>query len=257
MTFSNGLPRRTFLKGLGTAMGLPLLDCMLPRVAAAAGSSAVAGAAAQSPVRMAFVFFPNGVIQPAWKPAKEGENYEITPTLKPLEKLRSQFNILTGLAQRGGSDLGDGAGDHARSAASFLTGAHPYKTSGANIRAGVSVDQVAASMIGRETMLPSLEVGIEGGRNAGSCDSGYSCAYSNTISWKSPTMPMAKEINPRQVFERLFGAKDADPKLRARREFFRKSILDTVSTDAAKLKGSLGKTDQRKVDEYFSGVRGL
>ncbi|MGE3315669.1 MAG: DUF1552 domain-containing protein [Planctomycetaceae bacterium] len=255
MTFSNGLPRRTFLKGLGTVMGLPLLDCMRPSVAAAAGSSAAA--AAQSPVRMAFVFFPNGVIQPAWKPAKEGDGYEITPTLKPLEKFRSHFNVLTGLAQQNGSALGDGAGDHARSASSFLTGAHPYKTSGANIRAGVSADQVAASMIGRETILPSLEVGIEGGRNAGSCDSGYSCAYSNTISWKSPTMPMAKEINPRQVFERLFGAKDADPKLRVRREFFRKSILDTVSTDAARLKGALGRTDQRKIDEYFSGVREL
>jgi hypothetical protein len=258
MNFPTHLPRRTFLKGIGTAVGLPMLDCMLPRAAKAAGTAAAgAGAATQSPVRMAFVFFPNGVIQPAWKPAKEGENYEITATLKPLEKFKSHFNVLTGLAQKNGYDLGDGAGDHARSAASFLTGAHPYKTSGANIRAGVSVDQVAASLIGRETPLSSLEIGIEGGRNAGSCDSGYSCAYSNTISWKSPTMPMAKEINPREVFERLFGAKDVDPKARARRQFFRKSILDAVSTDAAKLKNSLGRTDQRKIDEYFTGVREL
>lgn len=255
MSSKTHLPRRTFLKGLGTVMSLPLLDCMAPRLVAAAGTAA--GAAAPSPVRMAFVFFPNGVIQPAWKPKEEGANYTITETLKPLEKFRSQFNVITGLAQRNGSDLGDGAGDHARSAASFLTGAHPYKTSGANIRVGVSADQVAASIIGRETVLPSLEVGIEGGRNAGSCDSGYSCAYSNTISWKSPTTPMAKEINPREVFERLFGAKDADPKQRARREFFRKSILDTVSADAQRLKGSLGRTDQRKIDEYFSGVRDL
>lgn len=257
MSMKTQLPRRTFLKGLGTVMGLPVLDCMLPKFAAAAESAAAGSSAAASPVRMAFVFFPNGVIQPAWKPKEGGDQYEITPSLKPLEKFRSQFNILTGLAQRNGYDLGDGAGDHARSAASFLTGAHPYKTSGANIRAGVSADQVAASIIGRQTVLPSLEVGIEGGRNAGSCDSGYSCAYSNTISWKSPTTPMAKEINPRLVFERLFGAKDADPKHRARREFFRKSILDTVSADAQRLRSSLGRTDQRKIDEYFTGVREL
>ena len=255
MSHATRLPRRTFLKGVGTAVALPWLECTQPRTLFAAGGAAQAAQAAAHPVRMAFVFFPNGVIQPAWKPDQEGANYKLTETLEPLAKLKGQFNVLTGLAQRNGYDLGDGAGDHARSASSFLTGSHPYKTAGANIRAGVSVDQVAAAQIGRQTLLPSLEVGIEGGRNAGSCDSGYSCAYSNTISWKSPTTPMAKEINPREVFERLFGAKDADPKLRERRAFFRQSILDTVAEDARRLQGSLGQTDRRKIDEYFTGIR--
>lgn len=248
------LPRRTFLKGLGTVVGLPWLECLQPRAFGEAVAAAVPGA---SSVRMAYVFFPNGVIIPAWKPEKEGADYELTESLKPLEKLKGQFNVLTGLAQRNGYDLGDGAGDHARSAASFLTGAHPYKTAGANIRAGVSADQIAAAHIGRQTLLPSLEVGIEGGRSAGSCDSGYSCAYSNTISWKSPTTPMAKEINPRNVFERLFGERGADPKLRERRQFFRKSILDAVADDARRLQGTLGQTDRRKLDEYFTGLREL
>ncbi len=257
MSLCTQLPRRTFLKGLGTAVALPWLECMRPGTVAAAADTAVAGgaAAAGSPVRMAFVFFPNGVIQPAWKPEQEGADYKLPPTLEPLAPFKDKINVLTGLAQHNGFDLGDGAGDHARSAASFLTGAHPYKTAGANIRVGTSADQLAASKIGRQTILPSLEVGIEGGRNAGNCDSGYSCAYSNAISWKSPTTPMAKEISPREVFERLFGAKDVDPKMRERREFFRKSILDTVASDAQRLQRSLGQTDRRKIDEYLTGIR--
>jgi hypothetical protein len=222
---------------------------------AAAESIGHVGDSESAPVRMAFVFFPNGVIQQAWKPEQEGAGYALSETLEPLAEFKAHLNILTGLAQRNGNALGDGGGDHARSAASFLTGAHPYKTSGANIRAGVSVDQVAAAQIGRNTALPSLEIGIEGGRNAGGCDSGYSCAYSNTISWKSPTTPMAKETSPREVFERLFGAKDADPKLRQRRAFFRQSILDTVAEDARRLERALGQTDRRKIEEYFTGIR--
>jgi hypothetical protein len=153
--------------------------------------------------------------------------------------------------------LGDGAGDHARSAAAFLTGAHPYKTSGANIRVGVSVDQIAAAKIGRSTPLPSLELGIDHGATAGNCDSGYSCAYSSCISWKTPTTPMAKEINPKLVFERMFGSGNVGPQERERRNFLRKSILDLVRDDSDRLNKKLGLADRRKMDEYTSGVRDL
>ena len=189
------IPRRTFLQGLGATMGLPLLDGM---------QTAQAAAAATPPVRAAFVFFPNGAIMPSWKPTGEGTDYQFSETLKPLEPFRSELNIFTGLAQDNGRAKGDGPGDHARCAASYLTGAHPVKTSGANIKVGVSVDQVAAQQIGKRTRLPSLEIGIERGRNAGNCDSGYSCAYSSNVAWKTATTPVAKEINPRAVFGRLF-----------------------------------------------------
>ncbi len=243
--------RRTFLKGVGAAMSLPLLDAMLP-----AGSWA-AEQAAKTPTRMAFIFFPNGAIMPSWKPTEEGPNYKFSETLQPLAKFKADFNVITGLAQDNGRAKGDGPGDHARCAASYLTGAHPYKTSGADIRLGVSVDQAAAQQVGGLTKLPSLEIGIERGQNSGNCDSGYSCAYSSNVSWKSESTPVAKEINPRLVFERLFGAESNGEKGDNRRDLYRKSILDLVAQDAAKLKEQLGKTDRRKIDEYFTSVREL
>lgn len=245
------LPRRTFLRGVGVAMGLPLLDVMLPRTVRAAGEMA------KPPVRLAFVFFPNGAIMDSWTPTSTGSDYSLPATLAPLAAHRNDLLVLSGLAQDNGRAKGDGPGDHARSAASFLTGAHPVKTSGADIRVGMSVDQAAAEKIGARTRLPSLEVGIERGRQAGSCDSGYSCAYSNTISWKNSTTPVAKEINPRLVFERLFGAGAAGGKSAADRDFLRRSILDLVAEDARELQKSLGPTDRRKIDEYFTGVREL
>lgn len=244
------LPRRLFLKGVGATLGLPVLNAMLPPNGWAAGSTG-------APSRMAFVFVPNGVIVPDWTPKGEGTDWQLSPTLEPLVNVKDRLCVLTGLAQDNAEAKGDGPGDHARSAAAFLTGAHPVKTDGVNIKVGISVDQVAAEKIGSLTRLPSLEIGTEGGRNAGQCDSGYSCAYSNNISWKTPSTPMSKEINPKLVFERLFGA-SADQesvKSRARRDFFRKSILDSVAEDAAKLSRTLGQTDRRKLDEYFSSVR--
>jgi hypothetical protein len=232
-------------------MALPLLDAMLPRATWAAGA-----AAGRPPVRLAFVFFPNGAIMPAWRPKGEGRDYELSETLQPLADFRDDINIISGLAQDNGRAKGDGAGDHARSAASFLTGAHPVKTSGADIRVGISVDQLAAERVGQSTRLPSLELGIEPGRNAGSCDSGYSCAYSNAISWKTPNTPMAKEIHPRLVFDRLFGTGDSDQRA-MRRKLYRKNILDLVAADADRLKSELGNTDRRKIDEYFTSVREL
>ena len=241
------LNRRTVLKGFGCALGLPLLEAMLPTRARAAAEG-------KPPVRMAFVTFPNGAIMDAWRPQGEGTSYELSPTLQPLAEVKSDITLFTGLAQDNGRAKGDGAGDHARSSASLLTGAHPVKTSGANIRVGQSVDQAAAERIGHLTRLPSLEIGIERGRDAGGCDSGYSCAYSNNVSWKDASTPMAKEINPRLVFERMFG-KSADGKSLARRTRVRQSVLDLVSEQAADLKGRLGSADQQKVEQYFTSVR--
>ncbi|QDT56799.1 hypothetical protein Pan44_48590 [Caulifigura coniformis] len=246
------LPRRTFLKGMGASLGLPFLDAMLPRTVLA--GAAAKGAVAAAPTRMAFVFFPNGAIMRDWKPTKAGTDFELPKTLTSLEKHRSDMLVVSGLAHDKGRANGDGAGDHARSCAVFLTGCQPKKTGGADIQAGMSVDQIAAEKYGRETKLPSLELGIESGRQAGSCDSGYSCAYSSNISWKSPSQPMAKEINPKLAFERLFGD-SRDAQARAERDYYRKSILDFVATDSAKLNSKLGTTDRRKLDEYFTSIR--
>lgn len=239
------IARRTFLRGAGTALALPWLEGMLPRLAHAADPSL--------PRRVAFLFFPNGAIMPDWTPSGEGTNYELSKTLSPLAPVKDQLLVLSGLAHDKARSNGDGAGDHARSCAAFLTGSQPKKTSG-DIRAGQSIDQLIADGIGHQTRLPSLELGIEGGRQAGSCDSGYSCAYSNSVSWKSASTPMGKETNPKNAFERLFG-NSGDSKAREERDFYRKSILDSVVGDTRKLIPSLGQSDRRKLDEYLTSVR--
>ena len=243
---NRALPRRTFLQGLGVTMALPFLDAMWP-------TRGFAAQAAATPRRLGFVFFPNGAIMQSWTPQGEGADFELPATLSPLGNVKSKINVLTGLMQDNAYPKGDGAGDHARSAAAFLTGAHPNKNG--EIRVGISVDQVAAEKIGHQTMLPSLELGTEQNRTAGQCDSGYSCAYSSSISWKSPTTPMAKEIIPKLAFERLFGGGDVDREAAAKRNARRISILDVVSSDADRLQKQLGRTDRHKVDEYFTSVR--
>ncbi|MEC7564654.1 MAG: DUF1552 domain-containing protein [Planctomycetota bacterium] len=247
----NYLKRRTFLRGLGLSVGLPLLEIMTPE-GAARGSQ---GASESN--RMAFVFFANGAIMDSWKPETSGSEYELPRTLKQLSDFKSDFNVITGLAQNWGRAHGDGPGDHARCASTYLTGAHPYKTSGSEIKVGVSVDQAAATQVGKRTRLPSLELGLRQGRNAGNCDSGYSCAYSNNISWRTATTPMAKEINPRLAFERLFGNGEQASESQKRRDFYKSSILDLVKQDAQKLKKQLGQTDRQKMEEYFQSVREL
>ena len=244
------MARRTFLRGAGLAVGLPVLEALLPRQTQAAE---------KPPVRVAFVFFPNGAIMPSWKPEQAGRDYKLSPTLEALKDFRESMTVITGLAQDNGRAKGDGPGDHARCASTYLTGAHPYKTAGADIRVGISVDQVAADRIGQHTKLPSLELGVEAGRNAGNCDSGYSCAYSANISWKSESTPMAKEVNPRLAFERLFGSGSPESRQQgfAQRQFYRQSILDMVARDAQALSKKLGATDRRKLDEYFTSVREL
>ncbi len=249
------LSRRTILRGLGTAVALPLLDAMAPRFASAAASAA---AATKPATRVAWVYVPNGMHMRDWTPTATGADFELPKTLEILKDFRKDFTVLSGLAQNGARPLGDGPGDHARALASFLTGTHPRKTGGADIKVGKSVDQVAAESLGRYTRFASLELGCEGSQQAGSCDSGYSCAYSSNIAWKSETAPVPKEINPRLVFERLFsaGGNESD-QARARREQHRKSVLDFVRDDASRLSGQLGATDRRKMDEYLTSVREL
>lgn len=241
------ISRRTMIKGVGATLALPILDAMLPNAAWATPEQF-----AQN--RMAFIFFPNGAIMPDWTPAQVGSNFELSRTLKPLAAHQQDLLVLSGLAQDKARANGDGAGDHARNSAAFLTGAQPKKTDGADIQAGVSVDQVAAQKIGQQSKLPSLEIGIEAGRQAGRCDSGYSCAYQSNISWKTPTTPMAKEVNPKLVFERLFGSGE-DREAVEKRDFYRKSILDFVANDTKQLRKQLGTNDKRKLDEYFASVR--
>jgi len=246
--FRKHLPRRIFLRGAGATLALPMLDAMRP---AFAGPTS-----AKAPVRLAFVYVPNGAIMPDWKPVSAGRDFEFTRILKPLEPFREDLLVLTGLAHHNANELGDGPGDHARAAGCFLTGVHPKKTAGADIQNGVSADQIAAQALASETRLPSIELGCEESRTVGNCDSGYSCAYTNSISWRAATTPMPPETNPRMVFERLFGDGDAlDPATRARRASERKSILDLVAERSRELMGRLGPPDRRKVDEYLYAVR--
>jgi hypothetical protein len=251
-------------------MALPLLDAMLPSISkslAAAPTTvpAFAGGGVKNavsmatglPRRMAFLYVPNGVNLSKWTPDKIGTDFNFSPTLSPLAAHKDSLTILSNLSQDKANAYGDGGGGHARASATFLTGCHPRKTAGADIRAGVSVDQIAAEHIGDQTRLPSLELSCDSGQRAGSCDSGYSCAYQFNLSWRSETMPMNPEVDPRQVFERLFGAggPQESAEARAKRQLYNTSLLDFVKDDASSLQSNLGKTDQRKVDEYLSAVR--
>src|SRR3954468_5320905 len=257
MSRSWHIPRRTFLRGVGAAMALPLLDAMAPSIGSVARAAGATGAA-KAPTRMAFCYIPNGATMPHWTPTSAGTDYELPRILKPLEGYKKHFSVLSGFGQKNGLALGDGAGDHARASASFLTGAHPRKTSGADIRAGVSVDQLAAMKIGDQTALPSLELSCESGKRSGACDSGYACAYQYNLSWRGEAIPINPESDPKQVFERLFGdmSNGADSrKAASRRAVFQKSILDFVRDDAKQLQSRVGTNDQRKLDEYLTAVR--
>jgi hypothetical protein len=223
----------------------------------AAPAQVAAGKAAAAPLRMAYCYVPNGIHMQDWKPKEAGENYELTPTLKVLEPFRQDMLVLTGLAHDKAEANGDGPGDHARAMATFLTGCQAKKTGGADIRVGISVDQLAAQKIGAATRFASLELSCDKGRQSGECDSGYSCAYSSNISWKTESTPVPPETNPRLVFERLFsGSSDiATAAARREREKYQKSILDYVREDAARLQNKLGANDKRKLEEYLTSVR--
>jgi hypothetical protein len=236
----SSLSRRTFLQGLGAAISLPLLDAM---------------PAATAPLRLAFIYVPNGIFMDQWTPVSDGADFELPRILSPLTPHRDNVLVLSGLTQNTGRALGDAAGDHARASATYLTGVHPKKTDGAGICAGISVDQVAASHVGASTKLPSLELGCEDGRLVGNCDSGYSCAYNNTLSWRTPSSPLPPDVNPRSVFERLFGSLDENPADRLKRLRNEASILDYVLDDTRRLTSRLGSSDHRKLDEYLTSVR--
>ena len=243
------IARRTLLRGMGTAIALPLLDSMIPAF--------TRGATTKAPCRMAMLYVPNGIMMDQWIPnLPEGsmplpaELPRVTSALLPF---RNEITMLGGLTQNGGRALGDGPGDHGRAGANYLTCVHPKKTNGRDLQTGISVDQIAAKRLEGKTKFASLELGCEEGVQGGSCDNGYSCAYSNSISWRTPSSPMPAEIRPRAVFERLFGAPDEDA--RARR--YEKSILDLVTSDAQRLNAQVGAADKRKLDEYLFSIRDL
>lgn len=241
------LPRRTFLRGLGTAIGLPLLDAMTPAFASPKTSA--------TPLRLLIVYAPTGMMPKYWYPDKTGTEFELARIMKPLEPFRNDLLIVSNLAHRNALALGDGPGDHSRAAATYLTGVHPRKTEGADIRCGISADQIAAQKLGAFTRFPSLELTCEDSRQAGACDS-YSCAY-QSISWKSETQPLPPEMNPRSVFDRLFGDVElaGTEQERRKRELYRKSVLDLTYQDTQSLKAGLGATDKRKLDEYLTALR--
>lgn len=246
------MDRRTVLRGTGAALALPLLDAMIPT------NSMAAEAAAQARMRLQVIYMPNGMMMQNFTPAQAGEGYAITPILKPLEPYREKFTVITGLAHKQAEALGDGGGDHGRCCGSYLTGVHVKKTQGADISAGPSMDQIVARQFGEATQIPSLELGLDPPSLVGSCDTGYSCAYTNTLSWSTATTPLPVTINPREVFERLFGNGDIlDAKSRVAKLKQQASILDAVVQDAKHLSGTMGADDKKKIDEYMQSIRDI
>jgi hypothetical protein len=237
------------LRGLGTAVALPLLEAMIQTSLGAEGR-------AKAPRRMAFIYTPNGAYMSYWMPEKEGPDFDLTPCLEPMAEHRKDMIVFGGLTCDKARPNGDGAGDHARASGSYLTGVQVKKTAGANFQAGISADQLAAQQLGDRTRLPSLELAIEKYRGAGNCDSGYSCVYEHTLSWRDATTPVPPEVNPRQVFDRLFADNPHDPEAAARNEL-RASVLDAVLEDAKDLNRKLGGSDKKKLDQYLSSVREL
>jgi hypothetical protein len=248
MITRKALSRRTLLRGLGTAIALPVLDSMTPALKASQSAK---------PVRMGFVYVPNGMDVRNWNLDYEGKLGSLSRIMKPLEPYKEDMTVLSNLTHNMGRALLDGAGDHGRCCGSYLTGVQPKK-SAVDIQCGVSCDQLVANAVGHKTRFPSLELGMEDARQAGDCDSGYSCAYTNNLAWRNETQPLPPILDPRTLFERLFGT-DAglSPEARAMRNRYRRSILDFVQDDTRKLQSDLGPTDRRKLDEYLSSIRDI
>jgi hypothetical protein len=246
------LPRRKFLRGIGTALALPLLDSMVPAFADTTSTI--------NPVRrLAVVYVPNGVIMDQWTPTVEGSAFELKPILEPLAPFRDRMTIVSGLASKPAfPGPGEGTGDHVRAASTFLTGVHPKKTEGPDIRAGVSMDQIAARELGKDTQLTSLELCLDGNELMGACEAGYSCAYANTLSWRNPTTPLPMENQPRAVFERLFGDTDNNTKAaRLARIHEDRSILDSLVQEVSSFQKKLGPGDRAKLAQYLDAIRDL
>ncbi|MFT6239990.1 MAG: hypothetical protein ACJAQT_002075 [Akkermansiaceae bacterium] len=249
-----GLDRRKFLRGIGAAVGLPAMESLSPVMAA---TTDLATTAKGSPLRMAYLYIPNGVNLEHWRPEGKGSNYKLGKSMAALENLKGDMQIFSGFAHKHATAGKDGAGDHARSNATFLTGQRAKKTSGADIKVGTSVDQIAARAVQDRTRLSSLELTCDGVRKSGRCDSGYSCAYQFNLSWRSENQPNTPEANPRLVFERLFGAGSSEERAKslAQRRSTQKSILDFIADDAKAMHKHLGRNDQHKLEEYLTGVR--
>jgi hypothetical protein len=254
------LSRRNFLRGLGACVALPALESLWTPGAFAAGLDSTKGLATTAtgaPLRLGVVYFPNGAIQPTWWPQNEGKDFDLPRSLEPLSDVKSQIQVMGGLDHENAKPGPDGAGDHARASGTFLTGVRVKKTAGADIHAGISVDQVIANQVGHVTRFPSLELSCDAVRKSGNCDSGYSCAYQYNLAWRSPTTPIAPEPNPRLLFERLFGAGAHGERTESmkRRQAQQRSILDFVMDDARSLQGQLTYRDKEKLDQYLLSIR--
>jgi len=242
------LPRRTFLRGMGITIALPLLDAMMPAM------SVLAKSAAKPVKRLGFVYTPNGATMSAWTPSGEGTLNELSATLSPLEKLKQHVLIPTGLSQKQAESFGDGNGEHSRGQTVWLSGVHPKRTEGADVQAGITVDQIAAQQISKDTPLLSIEMALEQNYLVGNCDNGYSCVYWNTISWRTPTTPLPMEVNPRVVFERMFGD-GGTPQQRLTQIREDRSILDSVKESISGLQTRLGVSDRARLGEYLDSMR--
>jgi hypothetical protein len=239
------LPRRTFLRGMGATMALPLLDAMIP------ARTLLAQTAASPKARLGFVYVPHGAIMDKWTPATEGAGFEFTPILKPLESHRDYVNVVTGLGHR----AADTTAVHSLSPTTWLSGVRPKATQGVDAYAGVTADQIAAQAIGQDTILPSMELATEDHSGLiGSCDRDYGCIYMNTLSWRTPTTPLPMEINPRKVFQRMFGEGGSADERKARIQEDR-SILDAITRDASSLQLQLGPSDRQTMTQYLENVR--
>ena len=240
---SKAIPRRTVLRGFGTALALPMLDSMAPAL------TALGRTPARPASRLGIVYVPNGIVMEQWTPAAEGAGFEFTPTLKPLERFRDRLTVVTGLSNKGPDYA------HETGATSFLTGVSPKRTQGADLVAGISMDQQVARALGGRTQLGSLELALESGDDVGTCGAGYTCAYTNTICWRGATTPLPMETNPRVVFERLLGDAGGDPAARRARLAQDRSLLDAVTGKIARLRRDLGPRDRNKLGEYLDAVR--
>src|SRR5262245_53189338 len=248
--FKIAIPRRTFLRGVGATLALPVLDAMTPAFAAPS----------TRPTRMAFMQTPNGIfnLNGEWTPKTVGGNWELTRTLEPLAAFKDRMMVISGLDNQQAAGLnGEVGGDHPRACTAWLTGTHAKMTSGADLRAGISVDQIAANEFGKHTQLASLEIGLEASEVVGACESAYGCAYYNTISWRNETTPLPMENRPRAIFERLFGDAGTDPNVRLALRQEDRSILDAINADVKHLRIKVGGTDRSKIDQYLEAVRDI
>jgi len=248
VVFKKAIPRRTFLRGMGATLALPMLDAMTPALTAET----------KRPIRMAFMQTPNGIfnLRNEWTPQTVGANWEMTRTLEPLAAFKDRMLVLSGLDHQQAAGLnGEVGGDHPRACTAWLTGTHAKMTSGADLRAGISADQIAAKEFGKHTQLASLELGLETPEVVGACESAYGCAYYDTISWRNETTPLPMENRPRAIFERLFGDAGTDPKVRLAFRQEDRSILDAINFDVKRMRIKVGGTDRGKIDQYLEAVR--